>query len=29
MERLRQHGCRVELKGLDEASQRLIERIRV
>ncbi|WP_019044098.1 SulP family inorganic anion transporter [Comamonas testosteroni] len=29
MERLRQHGCRVELKGLDDASQRLIERIRV
>jgi SulP family sulfate permease len=29
MERLRQHGCRVELTGLDEASQRLIERIRV
>ncbi len=29
MERLRQHGCRLELKGLDEASQRLIERIRV
>lgn len=29
MERLRLHGCRVELKGLDEASQRLIERIRV
>ena len=29
MERLRQHGCRVELKGLDDASQRLIERLRV
>lgn len=29
MERLRQHGCRVVLKGLDDASQRLIERIRV
>lgn len=28
-ERLRQHGCRVEIHGLDEASQRLIERIRV